>query len=163
MKKIIAVVLVFICLICFALDASAQGITDEESNDNRQVTYLDDGSYIVISGVMIMEYKATSTRSVNTVNAGNTATCYSEDDEVLWTYTLHASFTYEPGVSVVCTNAWYEQNIYGRGWKFSDGAATAGSDYARGVGIFRHKVLFITNQTDHVDLYIFCDSYGNLS
>lgn len=163
MKRIFAFILVFISLACFTLNASAQGMTDEKSNDNCQTTYLDDGSYIVISGVQMVEDGGISTRSINTRNAYNTATCYSEDDEVLWTYTLYASFAYETGVSVVCTNAWYEQNIYGRGWKFSDGAATAGSDYARGVGIFRHKVLFITNQTDHVDLYIFCDSYGNLS
>lgn len=163
MKRIFSLLLFFISLACLSLNVSAQGVTDEVFRDDCQVVFLDDGSYIVISGVQIVEDTGKSTRSINTRDARNTAICYSEDDEVLWTYTLHASFAYEPGVSVVCTNAWYEQNIYGRGWKFSDGNATATANYACGVGIFRHKILFITNRTDHVELYIYCDSYGNLS
>ena len=159
-KNIIAIVLTLIMMITAVPLTSAAEAPATEANNLTTITYLDDGSYIVktITSIPSQTRATTFTKSGNIV-----ASHYSGDDELLWQYTLYADFEVVSGVSAVCTNARYVQNIYASGWSFSDGQATASGDTAYGAGIFKKKVLFITTSTVEIDLNIVCDVYGNLS
>ena len=88
---------------------------------------------------------------------------YDSDDNLEWKYTLYATFEYEYGVSSVCTNAYYVQNIYKGNWTFSNGAAYTSANRAIGTGRYVEKYLFITINTIEVSLTMTCDVFGNVT
>ena len=67
------------------------------------------------------------------------------------------------GLSCACINSSYSTNIYKSTWSFSDGSSYYANNYARGLGIFKCKILFVTAQTVDIDVTLSCDVYGNLS
>ena len=165
MKKITLAIILVLCMFAslaipgFASEAFAdQPVTDDDGNT---IYYYDDGSYTVISPVKVMPSSATRAAThdvVGCIDAEN----YSKSGKLNWVYTLCGHFTYEEGVSCVCTDSTYETKIYTSGWKYSDASNTWSDNAAYGYIIFRHKVLFVTNSTVTVDLRVRCDNYGNL-
>lgn len=110
-----------------------------------------------VKKVNTLTTRSTTQTTVGSVSAIN----YASDGDQNWVYTLYGYFTYEEGVSCVCTNSTYSTSITGSGWKFYDPSNTWSDNAAYGYGVFKHKVLFITNNTITVDLRIRCDNYGN--
>lgn len=161
-KSIVAMVLSFILLLSLTLSPSAEGTTDTTTVDENgnTVIYYDDGSYTLITPAKAVP--TAMTRAAVHETAGEvSAINYAKDGDQNWKYTLIGYFTYEEGVSCVCTNSTYEVSITGSGWKFYDPSNTWSDNAAYGYGVFKHKFAFITNNTTTVDLRIRCDNYGN--
>ena len=164
MKKIIlATVLTLSILVALALPSSAnETLTSQPTvdEDGNTIYYYDDGSYTVVSPVKALSSttRAATHSIIGTVSAEN----YSKSNELNWVYTLYGYFTYEEGVSCVCTNSTFDAKIYKSGWKYYDPSNTWSENAAYGYIVFKHKVLFVTNSNVVVDLRVRCDNYGNM-
>ncbi len=165
-KRILSIFLAV--LFVFALTPSVFATDNAVSNTSNSttITYLDDGSYIVVTLITddISSLSLNSTQSKSFNKVGNKfATCYDKNNNLEWKYTLSAEFEVVEGVSATCTSATYSQTIYANDWSFSNGNATKSGNTAYGVGTFKRKVLFVTVDTANIDISISCDVYGNLS
>lgn len=159
MKKRTIAILMIIALLSVSLMPAAAESTAKEASE---IIYLDDGSYIEISGVRTIETGKSSRATTTTIGAKD-VTFKNTDGEVEWTYTLTGYFTYDPGVSSTCTNATYTSDINANGWTLNNATATRSGNTAYGVGVYIKKVLFIKVNEIDIDISISCDSYGNLS
>lgn len=159
MKK--RVISLLVALIIVLISATPVCATDATVTDTPNVIYYSDGSYIIISDVVVTDGAITRTSYLRF--ASKDVTYYNSDDEIEWEYVLSATFSYEPGVSSVCREASYDQTIYDDKWSFSDGEAYADDATAYGIGTYEKTVLFITVDTVGVDVSITCDTYGNIS
>ena len=165
MKKYLSILLaVVVLLYAFAFSASAQSAVTEAAvtqQDGSVIYYHDNGTYTVVS---VVEAEAGARSEAKTKTATVTASNYEDSDNSLnWTYVLTATFSYTEGESATCTAASYSQTISNSSWQFSDGSATKSGNTAHGTGTFVRKWLFITRETVPVNLYISCDSYGNIT
>lgn len=165
-KTIFATILVMSLILSLPLLISASQLSTSTDSTvdahGNTIYYYDDGSYTIVSPVL--EVATQTTRAaVNSKTESVNATNYASNGDVNWVYTLYGYFTYEEGVSCTCTNATYTTSISGSGWSFSNGSSSWSNNVAYGSGVFKHKVLFITNNTVNVNLQIHCDSYENLS
>lgn len=172
MKKLFAFIIVFVML----FSSVVLPVSAEEPNtataqkvqeiDGTTVIYYDDGSTLTISAVQIAEDQI-SAYSTGTgekkVAANRVATRKDSSGNLIWKYTLYGTFSYVPGVSSTCIAASYDQEICNSEWSFSDGSATASGNKANGKGVFKQKFLFITINTDNVDISLTCDIYGNVT
>ena len=159
MKKILLSILaIFIFMNLFTATATVAS----EQKQNNQIINYDDGSYLIIE----IDNSTTNNiqnRSIITKTSTKTATKYDNKDEVVWVYSLHATFEIEIGRSAVCTSATYSVDIYDDSWKFSDGEAYTLNNIGYGKGKFKLKVLGITIQTVEIDLSLSSDIYSNIS
>lgn len=164
-KNIISLILIFSIMYTLSISTSANELYPimSQTSDGYTTFLYSDGSKLTISPA---EYdytnKATYT-STNTVTKHKNAYFTDSSGNLEWEYTLYATFSYVEGVSATCTNTYYTQNIYENGWSFSDGAATASGNAARGTGTFVKKFLFITTKTYNIDISLTCDIYGNVT
>ena len=160
MKKILFVFLSLLLLTNLFNVNAAEPVV--EVNDDTEVVYYDDGSYLVVETTEEIE-TSVQPRTPFYKRAEKVATKYNNDDEIQWKYTLEGNFLIEIGQSVECTNALYNVVIYNDVWKFSDGEAYPQNNVAYGLGKFKHKVLGITVQTVELNLSLVCDIYSNIS
>ncbi len=161
-KSLLTIAVSILLLVSFALTASASETNNTVALDNgATVINYDDGSYTVISAPEAIVSPVQTLAATHDVSGKISATNYAKDGDINWVYTLFGYFTYEEGVSCVCTNSTYEVSITGSGWKFYDPSNTWSDNAAYGYGVFKHKFAFITNNTTTVDLRIRCDNYGN--
>lgn len=135
--------------------------TDTADVSSAGIIYFEDGSYTVVSEVYTTETVASRTSYLRF--GSREVTHYGSDGDMEWEYVLSATFSYEPGVSSICREASYDQTIYDDKWSFSDGEAYADDATAYGIGTYEKTVLFITVDTQMIDISITCDTYGNLS
>ena len=128
------------------------------------VIYLEDGRRIVISPVYEKkEGIFIGKTAANIVTKSRDAFCENSNGKIEWKYTLTATFTYEYGISAVCTSTSYIQSIYNNEWSFSDGSATSSENTAHGKGHYTKKVLFVESGNVDVDISLTCDVYGNVT
>ena len=165
MKKIIIFTILFSVMLSACIPANASSESFVESHENSEVMYFDDGSYMITTltekNIEYSQYNATRSAYIRT--GTKTANYYSDDDELIWTYTLTGEFNVNSGISVVCTNVSASQTINSSSWGFYDENTYIEHQVARGKGFFKNKVLFVTVKTVEVDLFIRCDVNGNLS
>ncbi len=165
MKKITFFALTLLLLLSFSLTSFATADTpDVLLSDGETITYLDDGDYIITSLTFGADL-VNSQRATNSVTKTGTKTVsyYSDDNELEWKYTLTGTFTVNPGVSSVCTNASYSTQIHSNKWSFSDANTYTENNVAHGQGLFKKKVLLITTKKINVDVFITCDINGNFT
>lgn len=162
-KYILCILLIVTTLLSSALPAYADSAepTTVQSADGSTVTYLEDGSVLTVSPVYVTETNSLA-RVTKTASAKRVATYSDASGNLEWKYTLNASFAYDDGKYAACILAQYSHEIYGNGWKFSNGAATSTDNVARGTGQFKKTILFVT-KTQNVDLTLTCDTYGNIT
>lgn len=167
MKKIFCVIISMV-IIALSVASPISALSDNSihSETSVQTIYMDDGRYIEIS--ISSSHKIhtahTATDSHKPNYAGDkTVTCKDKNGNVEWEYILSGEFYVVEGVSSVCTNVSYTQNIYKSNWNFSDGSVTKSGNTAHGYGSFKRKVLFITVEEQLIDLEFTCDIYGHLS
>lgn len=128
------------------------------SQEDPEIIYLEDGSYIVIT---TGTYSVA--RSSNTIGGYRKFEHFDANDKLHWTYTLNAQFRYTPGVEAVCTSATCSVEISASGWSCSEKSATSSGAVAIGEATMIKKVFFITTNTVPVHITITCDTYGNLT
>lgn len=157
MKKniFLSLLLTFVMLISsVSVSASAY----EDNQNNVFVEYLNDGSYIITNTV-----KITNNSRAYTKQGYRTATYYNSNDVVQWTYTLNATFSYNPGVSSTCTSVSDSYSISNDNWYIDSHSCWKSGNTAYGTVTMKHKLLGVTTQTVTRDISLSCDSYGNLS
>lgn len=163
MKKIICLFCLF-CLSIIYLNSKVSAnekINYEYELISSETIYFDDGTYIVDEileerlevGFYNNSYSKLGIRNVTKYDGNN----------VVWNYSLSAEYMIEEGISVSCINSSYSTDIYYSGWSFGDGETTYFENVAYGVGTFYYKFLFITINTEKIDISLSCDCYGNLS
>ncbi len=165
MKKTL-VIISTLFIFFFTLVVKPNVVMAESTNDevlvSEETVYEDDGSYTVTVIYQTVINKNTRTNVYQT-SGKKLVTKYSAVNTVLWEYTLHAGFTVYEGDYAAGISAFYYTDINSSSWKFSDGNATYQSNYARGVGVFKFSPLSVTLQTVNIDIYMYCDEYGNIS
>lgn len=152
-KRILAVLLTVAC--CLTMAATAFAASAEE---NTEITYFEDGSYLVKT---ITTEK--SARAASTISGAVDAKYYNASDELRWVVTLSGTFSYTSGVSSSCTSASISATAYGGGWSCSTKNANASGNSAVGSATMIRKVLGIQVDSIPVSLTLSCDKYGNLS
>lgn len=123
---------------------------------------FEDGSRLVVSPVYRKEEAASTEAAENTITRFKDVDYVSSDGTLEWKYTLEGEFSYEYGVSSVCTRAGYFSTIYGDKWTFSNGSSYASGNTAHGEGNYKKKELFIVTRDVDVDITLTCDIYGNV-
>ncbi len=157
----------FLLVICFNIFIQANAYSDAiEStiiSDGSKVILYEDGTSLTITAPRIIATMSTPSKSLQTITAQIDTTFADSNGETEWIYTLTCTFSYEYGVSSVCTNASYTQTIYKGNWTFSNGATSISGNRGNGTGLFEKKFLFITVQSINVQLTLACDIYGNVT
>ena len=163
MKKIICL----FSLLCLALLYFNQNVlANEKLNDkfeliSSETIYFDDGTYIV-NEVLEERLEVVFYNNSYSKSGIRNVTKY-DGNNVVWNYKLSANYMIEEGISSSCINSSYSTDIYYSGWSFGDGETYYFENVAYGVGTFYYKVLFITINTEKIDITLSCDCYGNLS
>ena len=149
-------------MLCLFGTNTASATNDTVIDNDGEILYLSDGSYIVTTlDVYVVECQARST-SYQKV-ASKTKTNYDSNGNLIWKYTLTGTFTVNEGASAVCTYAAYSIAIENDEWSFSNGATSWEGNVGYGKGLFQKKFLFVTTQSVEIDISITCDAYGNIS
>lgn len=165
MKKIATFIFTILFILTFSLTSFAETVApDVLLSDGETITYLDDGDYIITSLTFGADL-VNSQRATNSITKTGTKTVsyYNDDNELEWEYTLTGTFTVNPGVSSVCTNASYSTQIHSNKWSFSDANTYTENNVAHGQGLFKKKVLLITTKKVNIDVTVKCDINGNLT
>ncbi len=166
--RVILIVLALAMLSSTIYAADPEPVTVRGSN-GESITYFNDGSTLEVSAAVVVDESAVSSvssvstaSSAKTIKSNKDVTYKDANGNVEWVYTLHGTFSYEPGVSSKCTAASYDQTIYEGDWHFSNGSATKSGNTAYGKGTYVLKFFFITAKTCDIDISISCDKNGNL-
>ena len=165
MKKITIFALTLLLMLSFSVTSFAASSTpDALSLTDPTIAYLDNGDYIITS-FTFSENFVNSQRSTNTITKTGTKTVsyYNDDNELEWEYHLTGTFTVNPGVSAICTNASHSTSIYSSKWSFSDANTYTENNVAHGQGLFKKKVLLIAVKKVNIDVCITCDINGNFT
>ena len=163
-KKILIMIFIFSISLNTTLRANAN--TYDESKNvlivSSTIEYCDDDGYI-ISTIGETNSNITLLSSTYTKTGYKDVIKYNSKDEILWVYTLSATYNVNSGVSSNCISSSYSTTINNNDWKFSDGNPYFNSNTAYGEGLFKNKFLFVTTQKITIDISLTCDAYGNLS
>ena len=150
MKKLIScVILVAILLSVFSIGCFA-----EEIKEN--VTYLENGSYIIDT---IVEFKG---RTSGSVNGSRTKSYYDANGNLDWKAVLNGSFTYT-GSSATCTSSSVSVTVYDSAWYTIFKTASKSGNTASASVTMGCKELGITVDRVTIPISLTCDKDGNLS
>lgn len=157
MKKNIFVSIVLslaVLISCFSMSVYA---AEENNVTSTSIEYFDDGSYTVIT---ITEEASNSRASTKT--GSKTASHKSSDGDVLWTYTITGTFTYN-GSSSTCTAVSDSYTIFDDHWHMDSHSTWRSGNTAYGTVTMKRKFLGITTKTVSHDLQLTCSATGVLS
>ena len=154
MKKVLALSLlcVMICGMVFCLPVSA--VTDEKTETYIEV--LENGDKIRTT----ITYYEDNTRAA-TKSGSKTRDYLNADNEVMWSLTVHGTFTYN-GTTSSCTSASRSTAVYGSQWSIKSSSATKSGNCATATAVaVKKNVIGSSEYTASVNLY--CSPYGILS
>lgn len=162
MKKTFAFIMAIIFSFVFSISIFATESQTQYMPVDSKIVHFDDGSYIVET-FRLFPQNNYSKSSQNTTQGTKSICYYTGDNELEWEYQLVGIFTFIPGVSSNCISATRNLFIHSDKWSFSNENTYHENNVAHGKGTFKKKVLFITIKTVDIDVYITCDTNGNLS
>jgi len=125
-------------------------------NENVQITYYEDGSYLVEKVVTQKE------RASGRVTGSKTGSHYDSGGTIAWEAVLTGSFTYT-GSTSSCTSASISTTVYNSAWYTASKSASKSGNTAYGSATMGRKNLGVTVQNVPVSLTLTCDADGNLS
>ncbi len=131
-------------------------MASDVSEITTEVVYYEDGSYSVVSLEVLNA--AFAGRSANTRVATKTDRYYNSDNELLWDFTLHGTFTYD-GTTATAISASYSYNIYDSAWTLKSADAYCSGNQAIAEGKFNGG--FLLNRSTSITLT--CSPTGTLS
>lgn len=164
MKKFLVSLLAMLiacCVFCFPMAQAEQETTGILIS--REVEYLEDGSKIVTCVYEDISNQRIATAATVTKSGSKTQTAYDSDGDVLYTLTVHGTFSVVTGSSATCTASSYSYTAPGSGWSLKTGSATKSANKATANGTFVKKVLGITTQTKTASVTLTCSTSGTLS
>lgn len=151
-KKILSIALVLVLmLVLLPVDVYA---TYED--ENTEVIFLEDGSYIVITVV------SSSTRSIYSKNGQKKLVYYDSDNNVSWEANLSATYIYT-GESATCTTASCSLTIYDNQWYEISRSTTRSANAATTQLTMGLRFLGVTINKPEYTITLTCDKDGNLS
>lgn len=143
-----------VCLILAAIVWPAQVLAAQD-----EVVYYEDGSYAV---VVVMKEENTVTRATNRKSGSKAYKYYTADDELVWTVTLNATFSYN-GSSATCTSVnSLNVTIYDDSWSTYSKSSTKSGNTATGYVTMRYSGL-LGSRDIPATVTLSCDKNGNLS
>lgn len=165
MKKVLISIFLLSCIFTCDLFIEAKELdySDASLEVLENIIYLDNGDYIIKTIKEVNSNSSLQTRSIYTKTGELEVNHYNASDKLLWTYTLVGIYQINEGISCSCVSSSYSTEIFKSTWSFSDGDSSYANNYARGLGVFKCKILFVTAQTVDIDVTLYCDVYGNLS
>jgi len=165
MKKLLISIFLLICMFTCNLFIEAKELNYAKDCIEvfENIIYLDNGDYIIKTIKEVNLNSSLQVRSVYTKTGELEVNHYNASDKLLWTYILVGTYQINEGIFCTCISSTYSTEIYKSTWSFSDGNSSYENNYARGLGIFKCKILFVTVQTVDIDVTLYCDVYGNLS
>lgn len=150
MKRLFAVLVTCALLLCLL------PITAYASETSTEITYFEDGSYIVTS----IEHR---TSRMLTKVSSKTSTYYSADDVPQFKVTITGEFLYD-GTTVTCTYASGNTTIYEpSGWSKVTERTRLSGNTATHTTTFNNLLFGIVVDTFDFSVTITCDENGNIS
>lgn len=163
MKKIISFILALTFTFLFVIPVSA---VDENaqlpSNSSSQITYYDDGSYLVTT-ISSTELPSNARSVSKSISGHKDIQLFNSSDELVWTYSLIGHFNVVIGESASCFYSTYSYTIYDNKWSLTAHKNYCSENVAYGTATFKRKVLLITMNTYNIDAELGCDINGRLS
>lgn len=147
--RFVAVALIIALLPMYAFAA-------QETTDQSNVIYYDDGSYITID-IISIDSRATQTKIGSKVY-----TYYDSNDNVEWKATLTGTFAYN-GYSCTCAVSSYTVDIVDTDWYEISGSTTRSGNSAVLDLTMGRKMLGVTVKKLTIEMTLTCDVSGNLS
>lgn len=144
----------FLIIGCMPLSVNAT----ETNTSNIEIEYLEDGSYFEIT--INEDFNASR---AYTKSGGKSVVYKNSNGDVQWTYTINATFSYNPGVSSTCTGVSDSYSISNDNWHIDSHSCWKSGNTAYGTVTMKYKFLGVTTQTVTKDISLSCDSNGNLS
>lgn len=149
-KKIFAVLLAVLLMVCFSVTAFAAD--DKGRVVSRTVEQYDNGSYVVVT-----VYDDTTARGGS--KNGHKDFEYYESGSLRWTFTVHGSFSYN-GSSATCTAASYTYSISDSNWSRVSGEAYPSGSAAIAKGVMQKNS---TGKRVYPQVSITCTANGVLA
>lgn len=173
MKKLLTTFVSVLLCMSFALPVAAKEelkvkTLPETGNEVISYTeYHDDGSYTEI--VVISESDLTSAKSgaMTTMSGGyykngtKIFRQYNAYNELLYTFSLYATYYIQPGAYSVCVNSSCDPYIYDSSWSAASASSYESGNTAYGNAKFVKKLLFITIETHYVNISLTCTVNGS--
>ena len=123
--------------------------------------YFEDGSSVTI---IVSEESTALTRASTYSKSGSKHYVFSDQNNIeFWRFTVHGTFTVNPGISVTCTEDSYSIEISDDTWHNESASTYHSGNQAIGDAAFVKKLLFIPIDTINCNVILSCDSNGNLS
>ena len=151
-KKLI--ILTILLLLLTSLNSFAEGKESSISLIRSETTYLSNGYKFITN-----TYLKNINRS--TVSSQKETNYVDPDNVILWKVTLIGTFTYN-GFTSSCTSASSYSTVYQGNWSESNNNTFASGNAAVASVTMVRKFLFITVETQVVNLTITCDKDGNV-
>ena len=165
MKKYLSIVLtlvIAISLFNFGASAASPDRTGENEIIISETTdYFADGSSITTT--ITQKVSDISTFATKTVSGSKTSAFKNSDGDVLFKFKVNGTFSVNMGVSATCTAVSCSASDLASGWSLDSYTTSKSGNTAKANGIFKHKVLFVTNVTREVIVTLSCDANGVLS
>lgn len=142
-------------IFCFSLPMSV--LADNSTTTDTEIQYYDDGSYLVIETEESIAPFSSGTKSKSKIGY-----YYNGDDELQWSVTLTATFSYT-GSSARCTDTDTSYKIYDSAWKITETKVGKAGNKATGIFTAKKYWLGIITSTRTLTLTLTCDNNGNIS
>lgn len=142
---------VAVCLLIFS-NFSSKSVYAESD-----IEYLDNGCYIETTINVTRSTYASNTRS-----GSKTKTAKNASGAKLWSVTVHATFSYNPGVSATCTSCSGSSASYSSSWKVSEATCSKSGNSATATAKGTEYLNFLPIGSVTESVTLSCDSYGNL-
>ena len=150
----------FLCLgmliVLFITMIPINAFAAQESVNNDEVIYFDDGSYVAIS------LSDTGSRATASKSGSKTYTYYSSSGVAQWKAVLSGTFTYT-GTSSTCTASSCSVTIYKTDWYTVSKSASKSGNTATAAVTMGRKSLGITVDKKSINISLSCDINGTLS
>lgn len=166
MKKLLTLLMttIFLAVGLSGTPLSAHAAINDTAHEqiiSETTEYFEDGSSVTI---IVSEESTALTRASAYSKSGSKHYVFFDQDKVeLWRFTVHGTFTVNPGISATCTEDSYSIDISDNAWKNESASIYHSGNQAIGDAVFIEKLLFITIDTINCNVVLSCDSDGNLS
>ena len=144
----------------FSVCAQAN-IETNETVISKNMQYFDDGSFVIIT--LTEDTTASAHATTYSKSGSKHYVFYNEEKVELWRFTVHGTFSINPGISSTCTADSYSVNISDKSWQNESASSYKSGNQSVGDATFIQKYLFITIKVQDCHVTLSCDSNGNLS
>lgn len=166
MKKLLALILTAVMLTTTfsTLSISVHAETNSEAYGKiifETTEYFKDGSSVTI--ILTEESTALTRTSTYSKSGSKHYVFYDKDKVELWRFSVHGTFTVNPGINSTCTADSYSICISDDTWQIESVSTYNSGNQAIGDATFIQKYLFITINIQDCHVVLTCDINGNLS